>query len=228
MLQQIQAELEENPLVAKYVITIGIIVILLFISPNQLSILKNEFSFYKKLSPKHKRYFEHRVVSFIADKNFIGRENLKVTDQMKVLIAATAVMVTFGFRKYKIKVLEQIIIYPEAYYSSLSEAYHKGEFNPRMNALAMSWIDFKEGYKIEDDNLNLGIHEIVHAIHFNSLQKDHISAILFKNTYLDLTDFLQKKPKVRAKIIETKYFREYAFTDQFEFLSVLIEILLKT
>ena len=41
------------------------------LSPEQKLILKNQFTFYNKLSEKNKRYFEHRVASFINDKDFI-------------------------------------------------------------------------------------------------------------------------------------------------------------
>lgn len=195
---------------------------------NQLKILETKFDFYKKLSNKHKRNFQHRVACFIREKEFYGRENLIITDEMKVLVSATAVMLTFGFRKYLIEALDTIIIYPEQYYSKQSDRNHKGEYNPMMKALVLSWEDFLEGYNIGNDNLNLGIHEVVHAIHFNSFKEVDISSYLFKNKFLDLTDFLQKNPQVRAKLIEAKYFREYAFTNQFEFTSVLIESFFET
>jgi len=198
------------------------------LSKNQQQILERKFDFYKKLSSRHKRNFQHRVACFISNKEFIGRENLKVTDEMRVLISATAVMLTFGFRKYLIEALETIVIYPNQYYSLHNEQNHKGEFNPRLKTLVLSWEDFLEGYNIDNDNLNLGIHEAVHAVHLNSLKEDDISAYLFKNRFIDLTNFLQKNEQIRAKLIKTRYFREYAYTNQFEFLSVLIESFFET
>lgn len=194
----------------------------------QLKILETKFVFYKKLSKMQQRNFEHRVATFIKDKVFVGRESLQVTDEMKVLISATTIMLTFGFRIYLIEALERIIIYPDIYYSEHSEAHHKGEFNARIKALVLSWNHFLEGYNIDNDNLNLGIHETVHAVHLNSLKENDISAYLFKNRFLDLTDFLQKNEPIRNKLIKTKYFREYAYTNQFEFLSVLVESFFET
>lgn len=198
------------------------------LNKRQQHILETKFDFYKKLSIKHKRNFEHRVAVFVKDKEFAGREGLIVTDEMKILISSTAVMLTFGFRKYIIDTLETIIIYPEIYYSELGEGHHKGEFNPRIKTLVLSWEDFLEGYNIDNDNLNLGIHEMVHAIHLDSLRDNDISAYLFKNRFIDLTEFLQANDHIRKKLIETKYFREYAFTNQFEFLSVLVESFFET
>ena len=80
------------------------------LKPNQKFILEQQFKFYNKLTPKHKIYFEHRVASFIIDKHFIGRDNLHVTEEMKVLISATAVMLTFGFRDFYIGLINKIFI----------------------------------------------------------------------------------------------------------------------
>ncbi len=195
---------------------------------NQLKVLQKEFTFYKALPKKHQRYFEHRVASFIKDKEFSGRDGVEVTDQMLVLVSATAVMLTFGFRKYLIETIDSVLIYPGSYYSKINEAYHNGEFNPRAKALVLSWEHFVKGYDISNDNLNLGIHEMTHAIHLNGLKENDISAFIFKNKFLDLTEYLSKNEHLRKKLIETKYFRKYAFTNQFEFLAVLVETFMET
>ena len=82
---------------------------------SQKSILRKNFKFYQKLSIKHKAYFEHRVSEFIRGTDFIGK-SIEVTDEMKVVISATLVKLTFGLRDYKIKSVERIIFYPEEFY----------------------------------------------------------------------------------------------------------------
>ncbi|NQY07009.1 MAG: zinc-dependent peptidase [Flavobacteriaceae bacterium] len=192
------------------------------LKPNRKLILVQQFSFYKKLSRKHRSYFEHRVACFIDDKEFIGRDGSFVDDEKKVLIAATAVMLTFGMRNYLLDVVEKIIIYPDVFYSTINKANHKGEFNPMVKALVFSWKDFKEGYAIEDDNLNLGIHEFTHAIHLNSLKSGDTASIIFSDGFKELQEILKLR-NVRDKMIESDYFRDYAFTNQFEFLAVVVE-----
>ena len=124
----------------------------------QLQILNNQFEFYQKLDSKNKRYFEHRVATFIDKYPFYGKEGLIITDEMKVLIAATAIMLTFGMRNYLFNVIDKVIVFPDIYYSSMNDNYHKGEFNPLMSAIVFSWKHFLEGYEISNDNLNLGLH----------------------------------------------------------------------
>ena len=192
---------------------------------NYLSI---HFKFYKNLNPKSKRNFEHRVAVFLKEKQFIGRQDFEVTKNVKLLISATAVMLTFGMKNYLIKVIDLIIIYPKAFYSTINNNNHKGEFNPNLKAIVFSWEDFLSGYQIDNDNLNLGIHEFTHAIHFNSLSQNDYSAKIFKKSFNDLALFLSKNESLRKELIASAYFRDYAFTNQFEFLAVLIENFIET
>ncbi|WMI68470.1 zinc-dependent peptidase [Mangrovimonas sp. YM274] len=198
------------------------------LNKSQRAILRNKFTFYKKLYPKQQRFFEHRVASFIADKDFIGRGGVKVSEEMKVLISATAVMLTFGFRDFYIGLIDKIFIYPEAFYSNMNESYHKGEFNPKLQALVLSWKDFEAGYEIENDNLNLGIHEFAHAIHLNSYKEKDVSATIFADSFKELIDLLAKDEGLRKALIESEYFRNYAYTNQFEFIAVIIETFIET
>jgi Mlc titration factor MtfA (ptsG expression regulator) len=194
----------------------------------QKQILVNQFVFYKKLSSKHQRFFEHRVASFIKDKTFVGREEVVVTDEMKVLISSTAVMLTFGFRDFYIGLVSTIFIYPNEFYSSMNETYHKGEFNPKLETLVLSWKDFLQGYDIETDKINLGIHEFAHAIHLNSIKERDVSSTIFSDSFKELTDLLAKEENLRKTLTESRYFRDYAYTNQYEFLAVIIETFIES
>ena len=194
----------------------------------QKAILQNHFLFYKNLSDKEKKYFEHRVSSFVKDKDFIAREGHRITDEMKVLISATAVMLSFGFRDFYIGVISKIVVYPNKFYSNTNKAYHRGEFNPKLKALVLSWEDFKAGYNDANDNLNLGIHEFTHAIHINSMKERDVSSTIFSDTFKELTKLLSINETLRNKLMASDYFRKYAFTNQFEFVAVIIENFIET
>ena len=198
------------------------------LNKEQKTILANEFRFYKKLSDKNKKYFEHRVASFIKDKDFIGRGGNAMTEEIKVLISATAVMLTFGFRDFYIGLLSKIVVYPTKFYSKSNDSYHKGEFNPKLKALVLSWEDFKKGFDVHNDNLNLGIHEFAHAIHINSIKERDVSSTIFSDSFKELSEMLSKNETLRTEITTSKYFRKYAYTNQFEFLAVAIENFIET
>jgi len=198
------------------------------LNKKQKQVLSNNFNFYNKLNKKQRKYFEHRVASFIEDKHFIGRDGVIINDEIRTLISATAVMLTFGFRDFYIGLIDKIFVYPKAFYSLTNDDYHKGEFNPKLKTLVLSWEDFEQGYNIGDDNLNLGIHEFAHAIHLNSIKERDVSSTLFKDSFKELTTLLSNNKHLRDQLVGSRYFREYAYTNQFEFLAVLIEYFFET
>ncbi|MFM2230666.1 MAG: hypothetical protein RL607_1924 [Bacteroidota bacterium] len=188
---------------------------------SQSSLLYNYFIFYRRLSPKRRVEFEHRVAHFLEVYEFHGRD-FEITEQVRMLIAGTYVMLTFGFRDYLTDVFERVIVYPEVYYSNITEQYHKGEFNPAMRAVVFSWADLLDGHSIENDNLNLGIHEFTHVLQRNAYQEGSTTASVFKRHFDAMMEFV-KNPHVQHQIVESKYFRDYAFTNDYEFLAVVIE-----
>ncbi len=164
---------------------------------------------------------------FIKKYNFIGKEDFVITDEVKILIAATSTMLTFGMRNYIYTIIEKIIIYPKVYFSTVSEQYHKGEFNPRMRAIVFSWEDFLKGYEINNDNLNLGIHEFAHVLHHHGLKNDDTSATIFATNYKKIKEEVTQL-STKEKLINSDYFRVYAYTNEFEFLAVIMEHFFET
>ena len=188
----------------------------------QRGLIVRYFTFYKRLSELDKRRFEHRVKKFIDNHNFIGREGVVITERMKLLISSTAVMLTFGMRRYLYSEFDNIIIYPKNYFSKITKRRHKGETNPRYRTIVFSWDDFMEGIKVEDDNLNLGLHELTHALHFTALKRKNFSSINFINKFNNLLEIL-KDLELQRKVVKSGYIRSYGFKNQYEFLSVLVE-----
>lgn len=199
------------------------------LNKRQQSILRKEFSFYRKLNTKYQEYFEHRMARVIKRLEFIGKD-IEITEEMKVVIAATQVKLTFGLRDYLIKSVDRIIIYPAEFYSQTNKTYHKGEFNLGYKALVFSWDDVLHGYHIEDDNLNLAVHEFTHAIHFYYMRvrRFSTSAAIFLDAYVELTNMLDKNAKLKSDLVSSKFLRDYAFTNQFEFLSVILETFIES
>jgi Mlc titration factor MtfA (ptsG expression regulator) len=195
----------------------------------QKAILRRHIKFYNQLSLTHKSYFEHRVYNTIKRTEFIGKQ-LEVNEEMKIVIAATLVKLTFGLRDYRINSVERVLIYPDAFYSETNKTYHKGEFNLGYRALVLSWKDVIQGYHIEDDNLNLAVHEFIHAIHFYymKVRKRSTSSAIFLDSYYELTQVLDQNQDLKEALVASKYLRAYAFTNQFEFLAVMIETFIET
>ncbi len=198
------------------------------LSKMQKQILINKVDFYKKLDANHQVHFEHRLATFIRNYEFIGRDGYEVNAETKVLIGSAYTMLTFGKREFITDIFDKIIIFPDIFLSTITKRKHKGEFNPRYKTVVFSWKHFLEGFTIKNDNLNLGIHEFTHIIHIKSLQKKDRSSLVFRKGYERLMDYLQQNQQVRKKILESNYFRKYAFENQYEFMAVLIESFIET
>lgn len=185
-------------------------------------ILQNEVEYYKRLPEKKKKYFEHRVAVFLEHHPIIPKENIVVTPQMRVLIASTSVALTFGFQRFLYRSFKAILVYPDIYFSTITEQYHKGEFNPKEKVIVFSWKHFIEGHSITNDNIHLGFHEFAHALHFEMKQEDHPNSHHFIKYFIRLLLEI-RRPEKREKLLNTTYIREYAFENKYEFLAVLIE-----
>ncbi|WPR72720.1 zinc-dependent peptidase [Flavobacterium sp. NG2] len=196
------------------------------VSSKQRHILENNFPFYNKLSSAKKKFFQHRLKEFLTKYEFIGKE-IQITDEMEILIGATYIMLTFGMRDYLIGLFSRIIIYPSAYYSSVNKVYHKGEFNPRMKAIVFSWEDFLLGHNVTNDNVNLGLHEFAHALHFYCLKSNQTSALIFQDEFVEVMKYFNEEEKLLA-LIQKGYFRLYAYSNPFEFLAVILEHFFET
>ena len=192
------------------------------ISPEALRFLNTQFPFYISLSDKMKVYFEHRIASFLDKYEFASRDGFIITEEVKVHVAATFTMLSFGMREYLCDVFDRIIIYPSIYLSSITNQYHKGEFNPNTKAVVFSWEDFHKGFEFPSDNLNLGIHEFAHVLHHHGLKSNDSSAVLFSRMYALINEEVSNAV-FREQLIQSEYFRIYAFTNQFEFLAVILE-----
>ena len=193
----------------------------------QRAIVKKHITFYNNLSASNKLYFEHRVLKFLESYDFSGREGVKITLKMKILIASTAVMLTFGMRRYLFTAFTSIIIYPKNYFSQITKKRHKGETNPRLGTIVFSWDDFLEGLKIEDNNINLGLHELTHALYFSFLKYRSFTAVVFLDHFNVLLERLKDR-KLQRKIVQSGYLRQYGFRNKYVFLSILVEHFFET
>ncbi|MFD2601932.1 zinc-dependent peptidase [Flavobacterium suzhouense] len=193
------------------------------LSFSEKAVLEKNFRFYRNLSEQRKKYFRHRIHAFIDNYKFVGRGGLEVTEEMKVKIAATAIMLTFGMREYLPDLFEVIIVYPDVFESANGD-YHKGEFNPAAGAIVFSWRDFQEGIEFDNSNINLGLHEFGHVLHVNAMGIKRLGSafVIYSDMFTSIKQYVAV-PYNRDKILNAGYLRDYAFTNEHEFIAVALE-----
>ena len=184
--------------------------------------LQKYFTYYQNLSPENKAKFERKVTRFIFEKQFIPRNIDEVTVEAKVLIAASAVQLTFGLPNTYLGYFNKILVYPNDYYSSVTKRYHKGEVNPRFGIIVLSWQSFVDGYIYPNDSTNLGLHEMAHALRLEVFIRSEEFPPFEQELLQKFDDYAQRvcnDPAFEAQTI----FRPYACTNAHEFFSVAVE-----
>ncbi len=178
------------------------------------------FSYYKTLDKNTQKLFIARCLKFIKDKIITGADGFEPNNKVKAIIAASAVQLTLGLDTWTLNYFDSIIIHPKDFDNIPSGLKFKGETNLR-GYIRLSWEGFIAGYKVEDDNLNLGLHEFTHALRFNSItgfEQDY-----FVEHYFDAWLASADEPFNEIKQSKKTIFRKYGGTNLNEFLSVCIE-----
>jgi Mlc titration factor MtfA (ptsG expression regulator) len=189
----------------------------------QRLILTRSFEYYRQLNFRDRLRFEKRVRQFLTDKEFISRGELPITDDVKTLVAACAVQLTFGLPPVNLRHFRKIILYPDAYYSTINDKYHQGEVNAA-GVIVLSWKHFLQGYRNPNDSRNVGLHEMAHALLIeNRTRYDGEYNFLDENK---LANFLAcaETEYHRMQQGESQLLRNYALTNPAEFFSVAVEV----
>lgn len=184
--------------------------------------LAKNFSFYQKLPQTSKKIFEKRVAYFISSKKFIPRQMERVTWEMKVLISASAIQLTFGFPQVNLSFFRHILVYPETFFSKANQQHHRGEVNPKAKAIVLSWKYFLEGY-LREDGRNLGLHEMAHALRLENRVMNHEYDFLDKEILNEWEEHASKTMEEIRNGSET-FFREYGAVNNEEFFAVAVEV----
>ena len=212
------------PVIARWIIRFnqtGSLFPAFFLSAKHKDFLVQNFVYYQKLPPKSKQIFERRLALFISSKKFIPRQMNHVTWEMKVLISASAIQLTFGFPKVNLSWFRYILIFPETFYSQANKQHHKGEVNPKAKTIVLSWKYFVEGY-LKPDGRNLGLHEMAHALRLeNRIMNEEYNFL--NHEVLEEWEARARRTMEEIKNGSETFFREYGSTNNEEFFAVAVE-----
>lgn len=184
------------------------------------SVLSEKNTFFKSLSLKGKAKFVKRLKRFNSKMKYEGREGLVVTDEMKILVASSAVQLTYGLNYYLIENLKGIVIYPSVFYNSIIKHHLKGGMPPK-GKMMLSWEHVEHGFYYPNDRYNLALHEMAHALKF-SIKRAYNFDLHF---YSYLSDWKHYAGNVFAnmKTRNENFLRDYAATNMEEFFAVSVE-----
>lgn len=178
---------------------------------------------FQDFSPEHKRLFLKRFAWFKSKKPFVFYGDLAYREKIRAYVSASAALLTIGMRDFRFeRSVSRVIIYPNSYFSRIGKNHHIGEFNPRLKILVFSAEDLEEGYKIPNDNRNLGIHELAHALMFETKNKSSWEAKRFKVGLVQIKR-IHNQEDFQKQWEDSSYFRAYGKTNFYEFFAVIME-----
>ena len=191
------------------------------------NILNQYVLFYKNLSTKEKILFEFKVQEFLANCDIVPVETT-ITDEDRVLVAASAVIPIFAFPNWRYTNVDEVLIYPD----SFSLGFEKNGEN--RNILGMVGTGYMErkmilsqkalrlGFANESDKRNTAIHEFIHLIDKADGVVDGIPKVLLQRQYV--IPWLDMMEKEAQRIAQGKSdINHYALTNRQEFFAVLGE-----
>jgi Mlc titration factor MtfA (ptsG expression regulator) len=176
--------------------------------------------YYRKLGERNQGKFANRVRQFIEQKSFHGRQHFDLTNEAQILIAASAVQLTFGLDTWDLSYFNTIFVYPGEYQNPQTGRMHKGETNLG-GMMCFSWKDFVAGNENPHDKINLGLHEFAHALRFNGVKGDDTD--YFFENYFPRWAACASKEFSRMKNNLPSIFRKYGSVNINEFFSVSVE-----
>jgi hypothetical protein len=137
-------------------------------------------AYYRRLSPELQQIFLKRTKQFIKEKTFLIKSKEPFIE-MPMLISAAAIQLTFGLDKYLLPHYEYIRIYPEEYFAKDSLKVLAGHVYG--NTITLAWNQFLQGYEEYADGVNVGLHEMSHALYFQLVEAQTGRCAEFANNF---------------------------------------------
>lgn len=175
--------------------------------------------FFKKLNAQDQEIFLERVAYFLENKDFQGMEGLKITNEIRTVVAASAVQISFRLPMWRFPSFFLFRIYPERFYSSIFRRYLKGGAG-HTGQIWFSLADYRAGFAEPENGINLGLHEMAHAV-IIEMKNGNLNHD-FTHAYERVERIAKDRiPKIRGK--QFIFLREYAGTNEMEFIAVTTE-----
>lgn len=190
-------------------------------------ILANEVPYYQDLSEAERLRFEEATQYFLATTQITG-VNVEVDDQVRVLVAASAVIPVFGFQDWTYRNLNEVLIYPRSFNSATYAQQGEGRetlgmvgTGPMAGKMILSKPALINGFRRQSDGLNTGIHEFVHLLDGSDGEFDGIPDLIDKKYVLPWLGLMHREMKRINK--GGSRLRPYGATNKAEFFAVASE-----
>jgi Mlc titration factor MtfA (ptsG expression regulator) len=205
--------------------------------PEWRTILRNRVPYFRRLPTNLQLRLKRQINVFIAEKPFVGCNGLVVTDEMRVVVAAQACLLTLSRPGYYYPGVTQILLYPSAFIAVREQADQHGLLTTNQSVLngeswthgqvILSWPDVLQGAAIDDDGSNVVMHEFAHQLDQEKGYANGAPSLLNRKRIRNWTSVLSSEFEAlqrKASMNEESLFSHYGATNPAEFFAVVSEV----
>jgi Mlc titration factor MtfA (ptsG expression regulator) len=193
--------------------------------------LEKRVGFYVRLPAKQREQFRQRVMRFLQDVRITGIST-EVSDEDRLLVAASAVIPIFGFPAWRYRGLREVLLYPGSFNRNYETAGPDRTILGQVGGgvmggkVILSRPALHQGFANESSKTHVGIHEFVHLLDKADGLVDGIPEALLEKQYaIPWMKLMQEK----IGLIRTGKadINPYGGTEEAEFFPVVSEYFFK-
>ncbi|MFK8068758.1 MAG: zinc-dependent peptidase [Gammaproteobacteria bacterium] len=191
------------------------------------SFLIEKVAFYRVLSEENKLLFEQRVSLFLQTTE-VEAGQFTVSDQDRLLVAASAVIPVWGLPKWHYFNLKAVYLLPASFNINFECGQPDSNITgmvgtgPMAGKLALCRPALYQGFENSKDKQNVCIHEFVHLIDMADGECDGYPERLKEHAF-SIPWFELVEQKIKAIDNNKSNIRDYATTNRVEFFAVASE-----
>src|SRR3990172_3798861 len=188
-------------------------------------ILEKHVAYYRQLASGEKKCFERDVCIFLNENRITGIET-EVDERVRLLVACSAVLLTFGHPEWEYSKLPEILIYPRSFPEDYSVDSHPGERTLTgiivpQNGIVISKPELLEAFERPDEPYHVGLHEFAHALDLADGSAEGIPADLHPRRVPEWDQLMQEElRRVRQR---QSILNPYAGKNRAELFAVAVE-----
>lgn len=189
-------------------------------------VLRHWCDHYNRLPDDLQSRFEDDVRIFLAEKPITG-VGVEVIDELRLLVAASAVTLSLGWPAYDWEHLNEILLYPDDFDRDyeFGEDDLSGEAHP-WGTVILSVPALCQSFRDPDDAYHVGFHEFAHLL---DLEQTHFDGIPLGFDDAAARRWVEIREREIPKMLRGEsLLDEYGAHDPVEFLGVAVEAFFET
>jgi MtfA peptidase len=184
-------------------------------------LLEERYDHYERLPDELRRRFEDDLRMFLSEARITG-VGVEVTDELRLLVAASAVTLSLGWPDYEWDQLTEVLLYPQAFDRDW------GFESPEMVGQAHTWgtvilsaPSLLDSVEDADDAYHVGLHEFAHLIDMERREAAGIPSGMPAELAQEWVDVAGKEMELMRR--GRSVMDDYGAESLVEFLAVAVE-----